>query len=225
MHTWYECVREIRKLFSEREKMITKIINELIELCKKRKRLVLEALVLGLACAIIIDVSFNHDLREFIVLPKDLMKFIEQYLSIKVQPCWIDCVVGVNILSLVLHELINKAIDVLRGQVRRLCNKPAPDLVEDDYYVYKRTVCWSWVKTILDGCLLLKISVIYQHHCYWKIALQRYGPNIKYVAGIYTIAILIEAFEFLHTNLNVSANVLYYQMHEKASKHNKTWER
>ena len=54
------------------------MINELIELCKKRKRLVLEALVLGLACVIIIDVSFNHDLREFIVLPKDLMKFIEK---------------------------------------------------------------------------------------------------------------------------------------------------
>lgn len=210
------------KLFSEGEEMITKVINELIELCKKRKWLVLETLVLGLACVIIIDVSFNHDLREFIVLPKNFIKFIEQYLSIKVQPCWIDCVVGVDILLLVFHELINKAIDVLRGQVRRLCDKPAPDLAENDYYVCKRAVCWSWAKTILDCCLLLKISVIYQHHCYWKIALQRYGPSIKYVAGMYLIVIFIKAFDFLRTNLNVSASVLYRQMQEialNATKH------
>lgn len=202
--------------------MNTKMINELIELCKKRKRLVLEMLVLGLACVIIIDVSFNHDLREFIVLPKDFMKFIEQYLSIKVQFCWIDCVVGVDILSLAFRELINKAIDVLRGKVRRLCNKPAPDLVESDYYVCKRVVCRYWAKTILDCCLLLKISVIYQHHCYWKIALQRYGPSIKYVAGMYLIVIFIKAFDFLRTNLNVSASVLYRQMQEialNATKH------
>lgn len=195
--------------------MNTKMINELIELCKKRKQLVLEALVLGMACAIIIDASFNHDLREFIVLPKGFIKFIEQYLSIKVQPCWIDCVAGADALVLVCHEPINnKVIDVLRGKVRRLCNKPAPDLVENDYYVCKRAVCWSWAKTVLDCCLLLKISVIYQHHCYWKIALQRYGPIIKYEAGLYIIIIFMEACDFLHTNLNISASILYRQMQE-----------